>query len=330
MNLAPYRAVLHRVPQEILQVFEAQMRFSLEETCLAFAITGSHSHGTYIAPEDGGISDTDYIAVVVPPPEYLLGTKTFETWKYQNKETGVDVTVHSFAHFMRLLLNSNPNGLSLLWQRKADFLFMARPFESVLVDQRKRFLSQAAYGHFIGYADGQLKRMSAFNKERMFEYERMEADVIAAGYVPKDVIEHWDRYKGMVHSYEFRETYKLLREFRQLHRSYFSAYMGKKRKDNVVAHGYDVKNACHLIRLMRMCVEFLQDGEITVYRTEDADQLVKIKIGHWTLDEVKTEAAGLKAEAEAALAKTALPLRPDYDYANYAAITLHKFVWGWG
>ena len=36
---------------------------------------------------------------------------------------------------------------------------------------------------------------------------------------------------------------------------------------------YDVKNAAHLIRLLRMGTEFLETGRLQVYRTTDADEL---------------------------------------------------------
>jgi predicted nucleotidyltransferase len=46
----------------------------------------------------------------------------------------------------------------------------------------------------------------------------------------------------------------------------FKGYMGDKRKALVERHGYDTKNAAHLIRLLRMGIEFLRDGELNVQR----------------------------------------------------------------
>lgn len=53
--------------------------------------------------------------------------------------------------------------------------------------------------------------------------------------------------------------------------------------------GYDTKNAAHLVRLLRMGMEFLKDGELEVTRL-DARQLLEIKRGEWTLERVKAEA----------------------------------------
>lgn len=64
-------------------------------------------------------------------------------------------------------------------------------------------------------------------------------------------------------------------------------YMGEKRKRLVEKYGYDTKNAAHLIRLLIMGIEFLAEGELKVFRTEDAETLLDIKRGKWSLEDVK-------------------------------------------
>lgn len=99
----------------------------------------------------------------------------------------------------------------------------------------------------------------------------------------------------------------------QMHRMTHMAhagYMGQKRKTLVDKYGYDTKNAAHLIRLLRMGIEFLTDGELHVFR-EDAKQLLEIKNGEWTLEQVQTEAdRGFKL-AEEAFVRSTLPAGPD-------------------
>lgn len=73
----------------------------------------------------------------------------------------------------------------------------------------------------------------------------------------------------------------------QLHHMENSAckgYMGDKRKQLVEKYGFDCKNAAHLIRLLKMGIEFLETGVLHVRRTHDRDQLVDIKKGRWTLE----------------------------------------------
>jgi hypothetical protein len=99
--------------------------------------------------------------------------------------------------------------------------------------------------------------------------------------------------------------------------------MGAKRKAMVRKYQYDVKNAAHLIRLLRMGNEFIQTGVLHVYRTSDADELKRIKRGEWTLDQVKEEAQRLFTEVELARARSPLKEEPDEEAADELLIELH-------
>lgn len=100
----------------------------------------------------------------------------------------------------------------------------------------------------------------------------------------------------------------------QLHRmthGAFKGYMGEKRKGLVEKYGFDTKNAAHLIRLLRMAIEYLGDGELRVHRT-DAAELLKIKCGEWPLGKVQEEASRLFKLAEEAYVRSPLPKQPDH------------------
>jgi hypothetical protein len=97
--------------------------------------------------------------------------------------------------------------------------------------------------------------------------------------------------------------------------------MGAKRKALMEKYGYDTKNAAHLIRLLRMGMEFLKDGELNVTR-EDASQLLEIKRGEWTLEQVKAEAERGFNLAEQAYLASNLPKYPDVDKINKLAVTV--------
>ncbi len=104
----------------------------------------------------------------------------------------------------------------------------------------------------------------------------------------------------------------------QLHRMThmaFEGYMGEKRKQLVQKYGYDVKNAAHLIRLLRMGIEFMTEGELHVKR-QDATQLLEIKNGEWTLEKVKAEADRLFVLAEESYIRSTLPPYVDSDAIN--------------
>jgi predicted nucleotidyltransferase len=87
-------------------------------------------------------------------------------------------------------------------------------------------------------------------------------------------------------------------------------YMGEKRKALVEQFGFDTKNAAHLIRLLRMGIEFLTEGVLYVHR-QDAPQLLEIKRGLWTLDKVKAEAERLFKRAEDAYDRSPLRAKPE-------------------
>lgn len=103
----------------------------------------------------------------------------------------------------------------------------------------------------------------------------------------------------------------------------FEGYMGEKRKTLVEKFGYDTKNASHLIRLLKMGVEYLTEGNLNVFR-EDNQQLLAIKRGEWTLEQIKEKANELFKLAEEAYVRSPLPTQPDYEKAEELLINITK------
>lgn len=117
--------------------------------------------------------------------------------------------------------------------------------------------------------------------------------------------------------------------YSQLHKMesfVFEGYMGTKRKSLVEKFGYDTKNAAHLIRLLRMSIEFLTEGRLYVER-EDASQLLDIKRGKWELGRVKEESKRLFALADEAYVKSPLPNYPDCDKIDQLAVAVIEKAW---
>lgn len=104
-------------------------------------------------------------------------------------------------------------------------------------------------------------------------------------------------------------------QLQKMERGACKGYMGEKRRRLVEQHGYDTKNAAHLIRILRMGIDFLRTGELQVQR-HDADELLEIKHGAWPLEQVKGTAALLFAIAEEAHGASPLPEQPDRDRIN--------------
>lgn len=106
----------------------------------------------------------------------------------------------------------------------------------------------------------------------------------------------------------------------------FQGYMGDKRKKIVEKYGYDTKNASHLIRLLRQGGEFLRSGELNVDRSVvgDADELIAIKNGEWSLADVRDEASYLDANLTTAYEESKLPEAPDPDVVNAVAVETYR------
>ena len=106
----------------------------------------------------------------------------------------------------------------------------------------------------------------------------------------------------------------------QLHRmthQAFEGYMGTKRKALVEKHGYDTKNAAHCIRLLRVGIEYLNEGILYVDRSQkDGPELLSIKRGEWTLERVKEEAGRLFSRAEEVYDRSTLPSETDHRAVN--------------
>lgn len=74
--------------------------------------------------------------------------------------------------------------------------------------------------------------------------------------------------------------------------------------------GYDTKHAMHLVRLLRMAREILGDGKVIVKRP-DAEELLAIRAGAWSYDQLIEYAERMEAELPAIAAKSPLPKSPD-------------------
>jgi uncharacterized protein len=255
------------------------------------AYRGSHTHGTYIPPTDEqGHDDVDLIAVYTDMrPSAYFGTDG-QTWTGRDVKVGQwDGVCYQLQHFAKLAAACNPNVIQTLWLRAQHYLlldWMGRE----LIGHRDMFTSRLAAKSFGGYAHGQLKRMTAFNVERAFDCP------CTGDFHVDDCPLRAERGRGST-------------------KLYATGFMGAKRKALVEKNGYDTKNAAHLIRLLRMGIEFLNTGSLFVWR-DDAAELIAIKRGEWTLERVKAEADTLFAVLNERRFMSPLPETPDFGAIN--------------
>jgi len=86
-------------------------------------------------------------------------------------------------------------------------------------------------------------------------------------------------------------------------------------------HGYDTKHAMHLVRLMRMGLEALEEGELRV-RRPDADELRAIRDGALSFEALMAEAKGLEDRIAVAASTTTLPEAVDADLVDALLLEL--------
>ncbi len=101
-------------------------------------------------------------------------------------------------------------------------------------------------------------------------------------------------------------------------------FMGAKRKALVEKYGYNSKNAAHAYRLLAMGIEFLQNGEMQVFRTQDAELIKDIKRGKWTLQQINECVDEGFKKAEEAFKISKLPETIDLEAVDNLLVGLHK------
>ena len=91
--------------------------------------------------------------------------------------------------------------------------------------------------------------------------------------------------------------------------------------------GYDTKHAMHLVRLLRMGKEALEEGVLKVKRP-DAEELLAIRDGAWTYDQCVEYAEEMdRMIRETLYLKTDLPKRPNLQRTAELLMEAQRLVW---
>jgi hypothetical protein len=88
--------------------------------------------------------------------------------------------------------------------------------------------------------------------------------------------------------------------------------------------GFDTKHASHLIRLLRMSVEILTEGKLLV-RRPDAAELLEIRRGAWTYDQLMSQVEALRAKVDLVFNSKSyvIPEKPDVNWLSDLCADLH-------
>jgi predicted nucleotidyltransferase len=312
--------------EKLIMTDKTGVTFTVPPECFYLGYRGSIAHGMYVPPENiDSIDDIDLMGFCVgSETDYFglgewgsRGTKEFKAGQY-------DVVLYEARKAVSLLLQGNPNIMSMLWLEPRHRLIV-EPIADLLFANRQFFVGKHVYNAFAGYAHQQMEKMESRDPEELREYLAVTAEMKFRGIHPNhkgEVFPAPDRDTGELRDAVNWAPDKLLARLRNFQKKGENiGYMGEKRKQLVLRHSYDTKNAAHLIRLLRMCVEFMKTGEMHVYR-QDAAELLEIKTGKWKLEDVKLLADDLWAQARAARDASTLPDGPNREGAERVLVSI--------
>lgn len=303
-------------------------------------VHGSHAYGTNIAT-----SDIDKKGIcLIPDLDLFFGTESFEQqdggWTTETGEKE-DKVVYHLPKFLQLAGQCNPNIIEVLFADESDILVCTEEGQR-LRENRNIFLSRKARHTFTGYAAAQLKRMKAHHRWLANPPEKPESaaakhikttpvgplgtHLAQSGFLkairlaePTAWLDKALAWLGLARrnqewfdldievfdkgSYESAkkewENYETWRKNRN-----------EKRSELEKKYGYDTKHGMHLVRLLRMGLEIITEGKVIVKRP-DAAELLAIRNGAWSYEQIVAYADEMEKKIEAAEEKSVLPWAPD-------------------
>ena len=155
----------------------------LPEGLISLCWRGSVAHGMYVLKSDPNSSDDkDVMGVYIGRLEHYLGFGRKDV--YEQWEGEWDCVFYELRKFIGLLLNCNPNVLSLLWLKPNGIIYESE-LGARLREHRDLFVTKKAYHSFSGYAHAQFKKMISFNQEAQALMNQLEDQLTALGIDPE-------------------------------------------------------------------------------------------------------------------------------------------------
>jgi predicted nucleotidyltransferase len=269
-------------------------------------------------------SDIDYVGAFVAPINFYMGFDTKDT--IQSNIASNDLVVYEVRKLIKLFMGGNPNALEILWTDPKHFLHNTDIFNE-LIKNRQMFVSKKIYQTFSGYASGQLKRMVSCTREVVEEFDELEELLISQGIDIKELNPRQSVRDLFVNGKKL-DTY--LQRYITIKKTHFAGNgrLGQKRKQLIKKYSFDVKNASVLIMLLKQSIEFLETGNLVVDRSMDKAELLSIKNGEKSLEEVKIIVDSLFDKAKAAVLVSKLPDDVDRDKIEALCVKLiSDFYW---
>ncbi|MCB9764017.1 MAG: nucleotidyltransferase domain-containing protein [Alphaproteobacteria bacterium] len=299
-------------------------------TLIFETVHGSRAYGT-----DGPGSDLDLKGVLVGPADWYHGFQESP----EQIELHADHVRYELRKFMRLAAGANPTLLELLWTDPSDHRVVT-PAGQRLLDAREAFLSARVKDSFGGYAIAQLKRIRTHRRWLLHPPEgepqreayglppvraiTKDQQGAAEAMLERGTLSRDDIPPNFLELLSQERRYRAARREWQQYRTWVQ-HRNPARAELEARFGYDTKHALHLVRLLRMGAEILETGRLQV-RRPDAEELLAIKRGAWTYDQLMAHADALEARVAQAAEASTLPPNPDLDRLNRLCVEIVEEV----
>lgn len=307
--------------------------------------TGSHLYGT-----NTETSDEDFIGIFLPPEDYIIGLKSVKEVDLSIKSKGsdgrntseaIDKKFYEFRKFVNLALGNNPNILEILFADNINVLF-TNSFGRDLLSRRHLFPCKQLSKKFTGYARAQRHKMvikkDNFN-ELLEGYKLLQS--MPDKMVLVEVVRHPSN-KMMKDLTNICSGFKPIFEKRHQHiyvgdlaiepgvyvkkvRNMLKDRLDKatNRSELILKYGFDSKFGAHLIRLLSEGLELLKTGGLE-FPLKNKYELLDIRNGRWSLEEVIKYSEDLENELLDAVKTSKLPNNPDYKQVEKFVIKIMR------
>jgi len=257
-------------------------------------------------------SDIDLYGFSIPPKDiifphlngYITGfgrqPNKFEQYqqhhiKDKTFDKEYDISIYNIIKYFQLVMNNNPNMIDSLFVPRRCILHSTQVGEHVR-ENRHLFLTKKSWHAFKGYAYSQLNKCKNKNVHHYVEFCKKN-----------DIDMHISRedFKEGKFSLEKGERKKFFALYDKVHQS------GKptKRMDTIAKHGYDVKFAYHIVRLLNEVEQILVEHDLDLQINRE--QLKSIRRGDWTLEQIETYFEEKELELEKIYLNSTLRYSPD-------------------
>ena len=298
------------------------MNFDVKARTIIYVRHGSHAYGLNVPT-----SDEDFKGVCIKPKECYFGfLNSFEQAEHMgSKSDGVDSVTYSLDKFAKLAADCNPNIIEILHVADRHVLSI-NEFGEELRSYRDEFISKKAKFTFSGYAHAQLNRIkthrswllnppkahparkdfglseiSKVSKSELGAYDAAAADGIELD-LPKDVLTLFTREKQYQAAKAHFDQFKNWEKNRNPARAELEA-----------KHGFDTKHGMHLMRLLTMAVEILEEHRVYVDRHDrgDREEILAYRYGKHGYDALIERAEFLEKRCEELYTSSTLRKEPD-------------------